>query len=223
MSCHSNSLRQVLALDDTAVSEFFRDYRDVVYSTASAILKNTEDALDLVSDFFTELLTPRDNRPAPLSTFCEAKGKSLRSFIRERARWRALNRLEQITARNEASLRETLPGHNVSTPSSVAGDTLSALVSAEYETVLDESIQEAMNQLCERCQLLMHLYYRVSLTRLEIAYSLGSTKNKIDGEIHRCRQTLRQVLRRLLISADYGERIPGQGKRNVMPNRSGSA
>jgi RNA polymerase sigma-70 factor (ECF subfamily) len=168
----------VAARDEAALAELYRRYAAGVFSVAVRILRQGEQAEDVVQDLFVRLW---DNP----SQFDPERG-SLRSFLLLQARTRSLDVLRAEGARRR---REHADG--------VADATLDLASDPELETLSEAAVGEvraAISVLTPPEREAIELAFFGGLTYREVAQALGAPEGTIKSRIRLGLQRMRRTL-----------------------------
>lgn len=157
----------LLSITSGVITELFDMYADMVYRISLNILKNPEEAQDVVMDVFTTLL----------HTVSFNDTQHVKAWLIKTAEHRSLNALKSARMRRNIPFDEQL--ENTLT---------SSLNESEYE-VLD-----SVMRLPEKLRTTIYMYYYEDMDADEIAKILGISKNTVYKRLERARGLLKSGL-----------------------------
>ncbi|MGB3533614.1 MAG: sigma-70 family RNA polymerase sigma factor [Microcoleaceae cyanobacterium] len=147
----------------------------LVYAIALKITKNTQDAEDITQGIFLGLAQ---------STYDPRRG-SLRTFLAVMTRSRSIDLLR--SRRRRQNILQTSHTDPLQESIDVPTETL-------YQAESAQQVQDALAQLSENQQQVLHLAYRDGLSQTEIADRLGAPLGTVKGWARRGLIKLRQSL-----------------------------
>ncbi|NJK27816.1 MAG: sigma-70 family RNA polymerase sigma factor [Coleofasciculaceae cyanobacterium SM2_3_26] len=161
-----------------ALGVLYDRHAGLVYAIALKTTKNTQDAEDLTQDIFLRLAQ---------SSYDPKRG-SLRTFLAILARSRSLDWLRS-RQRKQAALQISglEPQESTNLP-----------VELLYKEERDREVQDALAQLSENQQRVLHLAYRDGLSQAAIAEQLGAPLGTVKAWARRGLMKLRQNLQDVL-------------------------
>lgn len=157
----------MLSITSGVITELFDMYADMVYRISLNILKNPEEAQDVVMDVFTTLL----------HTVSFNDTQHVKAWLIKTAEHRSLNALKSARMRRNIPFDEQL--ENTLT---------SSLNESEFE-VLD-----SVMRLPEKLRTTIYMYYYEDMDADEIAKILGISKNTVYKRLERARGLLKSGL-----------------------------
>ncbi len=147
----------------------------LVYAVALKITKNTQDAEDIAQGIFLGLA----------QSAYDPKRGSLRTFLAIMTRSRSIDLLR--LRRRRQNILQTNHANSLQESTDVPTETL-------YQAESAQQVQNALAQLSENQQQVLHLAYRDGLSQTEIAEQLGAPLGTVKGWARRGLIKLRQSL-----------------------------
>ena len=162
--------------DEEAFREMFQAYFPKLCGFAADYIDSVDQARDLVQDIFLKIWDRRENWTVRTS---------LRSYLYQAVKNRALNEIRRTTSEQEAEdfLEYTEP----TSDSRTAADTF-------HMEALSENIESAISQLPDRRRRAFLLHRRHGFTYKEIAQIMDISPKTVENHIGRALKSLRKQL-----------------------------
>lgn len=163
-------------------TETFRQVFDACYETlcqyAFTILKNAEEAEDIVQFMFLKLWDKRETLDIK---------KTVRSYLFRSVYHRCINHLEHKTiVRNHQRNSKSIPALHTQQPE-------------VFPDELEESVRRAIDRLPPKCRTIFILSRYEELTYAEIAKRLNISVNTIQNQICKALRILREELKDMMV------------------------
>lgn len=184
-----------------ALGEIYDRHAALVYGTSLKVLKNTQEAEDLVQDIFVKL--------AEQTSYDPSRG-SLRTFLMILTRSRAIDRLRsrQSARRSKQRWQANYSQSNAIDPAHIDSTEI-----AEQT----EAIKQALAQLSPQQRQVLHLAYYEGLTQANIANKLKEPIGTVKSRARRGLLKLRGILKNKAASEVEPDR-----PLTVLPKHAGS-
>jgi RNA polymerase sigma-70 factor (ECF subfamily) len=176
------SSREFRPGDAAAFERLFRTHYEALCRFAVRYVGDGATAEELVQDLFTQLWVDRDRWPEP---------QNVRAYLFTAVRNRALNVGQRRQVEADWVAAETITASHATD----ADDEPSRFESDESRN----SLQRAIEELPERCRLVMHLRWRDQMSHADIARIMGISVKGVEAQLARGLRSLRAafgVLRR---------------------------
>lgn len=163
--------------DETAIEQVMDKYSRLLWTVASAVLKNVaseQDVEECVADVFISLWQNPEKYDA-------ARG-GLRTWLCIKARSRALDRYREISRRSALPLEEVIAAETIGVAELAADEETRRELAAAIDTL---AVQER--------EILIRRYYYGQKPR-EIALALDMSVKKVDNCLYRAKRKLREEL-----------------------------
>jgi RNA polymerase sigma-70 factor (ECF subfamily) len=180
----AGTMLRLKAGDDLALNELMNRWQKPLASFILRYTGNAEDALDLAQETFVRIYENRE-RYQPRSKFSTWLFTIATNLCRNAARWRGRHptvSFDEVRARDEPTLRETLPAPGDSPDDSAERNDVAA------------AVREHVQKLPHDLKTVVLLFEYQDLGWEEIALALGCTPKAVETRLYRARQLLRAGL-----------------------------
>ena len=168
------SYKKYAAGDDSALGEIIRAYADGMTFFTTTLVKNPDDAEEIVSDAFVEIALKKKafRGESALKTYLYAicRHKAI-DLIRKRARRGQIVTLDD----GQAADIETLEGRVL-------------------RSERDARLHAAMAELCEEYRVALYLVYFEGMSHEEVASAMKKSRKQTENTVFRARRALRALL-----------------------------
>ncbi len=168
------SYQRYRAGDESALGDVIRAYSDGMTFFTSTLVKNPDDAEEIVSDAFVEIALK-------IRAF---RGESaLRTYLYAICRHKAIDLIRKRVRRGEIV--------SLSDDQTADLDTLEGRV---LRTERDGAIHRAMTELCEEYRVALYLVYFEDMSHDDVARAMKKSRKQTENVIFRARRALRALL-----------------------------
>ena len=168
------SLERIKQGDTSAFESFFRKHYNEVFQNAFFLVGQKEVAEELTQDVFVKMWQKR--------TTINIR-ESARAYLKTAIKNTAINYLKSRLAQAERHLSLDYLAEEPFTPMEYSSD-----------EALNQKIQQAIQQLPERCRIVFTLSRQAGMTYEEVASELGITKESVKTQIKIAFKKLREAL-----------------------------
>lgn len=177
-------------LSDDEFAELVRRYERKLYAVALSILRDVEEALDVVQDTFIRLHRSYRNieNPSKLGAWLVQTTRNLSiDRLRARKRKESISFSHLMERMDEEKMFELVPR-----------DYLESLKEKKVLSRAVDVVMDAVSELAEHYREAFLLRYMSGMSVPEIADFLGLPVSTVEGRIFNARQSVRQRLEKLL-------------------------
>ena len=169
-----DSYRSYLSGNDAALGEVIRAYADAMIFFTAGMVKNVDDAEEIVSDAFVEIAVKKR----------AFRGESqLKTYLYAICRNRAIDLIRRRARRGEIM--------SLDIESTADIETLEGRI---FRTERDRRLHEAMSELCEDYRTALYLVYFEEMSHEEVAKAMKKSRKQTENTIFRARRALRALL-----------------------------
>ncbi len=169
-----DSYRRYTAGDDSALGEIIRAYADGMTFFTATLVKNPDDAEEIVSDAFVEIALKKK----------AFRGESaLRTYLYAICRHKAIDLIRKRARR----------GQIVSLDDDQTAD-IETLEGRVLKSERDAKLHAAMAELCEEYRVALYLTYFEGMSHDEVAKTMKKSRKQTENTVFRARRALRALL-----------------------------
>ncbi len=154
----------MIAVTSDTISDIFDEYADMVFRISVSIVRNREEAQDVVMDTFLALIGQQ--------RFFES-GSHIKAWLIRTAENKSINVVKSGRVRRSVPLDEALEG-TLAAPSTGGGDLLDMVM-----------------RLPDKLKTVIYLFYYEDMTAAQIADALGISENTVYKRLERGRRALK--------------------------------
>lgn len=178
-------LRKAKQGDDAALSAIYKNTYSEVWRTIRSIVKNEDDAADILQDTYLKAFSKLDQLE---------NAESLRPWLRQIAANTARNYL----VKKKPLLFSEIADEDEEKPLEIEDDRLEALPEAQLDQrETQRLVREMLDALSDKQRVIMSLYYDQELSVKQIAEQLGIPQNTVKSQLRYGRQNIEKRVREL--------------------------